>query len=415
MFPTSLVDVARAVVGRFALYAPRDAGVMTIWRGILADPWSPETDLLVAVPDVGNEAIFRLVVANAGPRIMVEREPLLAVRPAHRGVTLADVLQRSGEASSPTARPPLELLALLTRALDRPGLRLQRVTSPHQIVISWDGDVFVDGLDPVARAHPWATGAAGGAMPSDRADIEACLVAACARGRVDFRGARALVDEVALAARGTTTTTATTATTTMTATTVAEKNSIGVIERAICGRYAVAQGRGHELDDVVDLSAARSIVGGLVRGLFPERLAADALALEELATLGADALAHWPHTLKPPAAAISASMSAAQAEAASMRREALQEQALVATEVAALVEESRATVTAMAPIVRASLAPPRAPMLQRLGRWLSELWHSVRHRVASARVPRVLTTSARPAPTPRRRRRRRRIRVVGSR
>lgn len=387
--PSALVNVTRAIVGRFALYAPRDAGAMTIWRAVLADPWSPDTDLLVAVPRVGNEAIFRLLVADAGPRIVVEEEPLLAVRPAHRGVTLAEILDKSVD-----SRPPLELIALLTRALDRSGLRVQRITSPHQIVISWDGDVFVDGLDPAAVPRPWADGI--------RAHVEACLVAAVARGRVDVEGARTLVDEVARSSL---------------------PNGLGptgVIARAIFGRFAAAEGRGHELDDVVDLTGARAVVSGLVRSLFPERCETDRVFVEEMATLGSDALYSWTHrayepSYTPPSSGTDA---AGRAAAATMRRGADAERALLATELAALfVEGKRAIATVPAP--RALIMP--TSLWERFSRWLSEAWHLVRHRIASARTPRVLTTRARPAPrrplnlAPRTRRRTRRRTRPGAR
>lgn len=372
--PSDLVNVTRAVVGRFALYAPRDAGAMTIWRGFLANPWSPDTDLLVAVPRVGNEAIFRLLVANAGARVVVEDEPLLAVRPAHRGVTLAEVLEKSAEATSRGARPPLELIALLTRALDRPGLRVQRITSPHQIVISWDGDVYVDGLDPAAVPRPWADGI--------RAHVEACLVASVARGRVDVAGARTLVDEVAASALPNAT------------------GATGVIARAIFGRFAAAEGRGHELDDVVDLAGAKAVVSGLVRSLFPERYDSDRAAVEEMATLDSDALYAWTHrayepSYTPPAPTGDA---AGRAAAATMRRGADAERALVATELAALFVEGRGAIATVPRSASAHAALASTSMWQRFTRWLNEAWHLVRHRIASARTPRVLTTHARPAP-----------------
>jgi hypothetical protein len=196
---------------------------------------------------------------------------------------------------------------------------------------------------------------------------------------VDVDGARALVDEVARSSLPN------------------GNGATGVIARAIFGRFAAAEGRGHELDDVVDLAGARAVVSGLVRSLFPDRFATDRAFVEEMATLGSDALYSWSHrayepSYTPPS---SGSDAAGRAAAAIMRRGADAERALVATELAALFVEGKRAI--------ATVPPQRTPIVwtslwQRFTRWLNEAWHRARHRIASARTPRVLPTRARPAP-----------------
>ncbi|HEY4221134.1 MAG TPA: hypothetical protein VGO62_07320 [Myxococcota bacterium] len=320
MFPSALSHCSRDLVGPLAIYAPRTAGNLTVWRGFPAQPWSPDIDLVVVT---GTPAVLaalhdsvptttRAAAAQRGNRYLKGAHFL--ARRAGRGVRLSEILTRDA-----SGRPPVDLLALVALALLRPGPRLANVVGPQQIVVSFEGDVHVDGLDPESQLRMWpsADDLEGGAPEI----VDAALIAACAAGTESYTEARLLVDDA-----------------------VASTSTSPVVE--LITRTAAGDREG-ALAVVDSLPADRELVADLVRGLFSDRAAACDETREDLAMLDCRVLPAWHQVIDPPLAPRAASFSALRAAAAT-------EAALVAADVDAFGADCRATVDTY----RAMLAKP---------------------------------------------------------
>jgi hypothetical protein len=261
VFPDALSGENRALLGPLCLYAPSILGSVARWRGFPHEPWSPDIDLVVAVAD---RTLAESFGARADdPRYVVD--DLFVCRRASRGVPLSTLLGAS--AKSGGGRPPVELLARTALALLRPGPRLARVRCPHQVIVSFDGDVFVDSLDPEVRLRAWAPHAA------HEAHVHAALLAACAGGSEHYPEAALLVEDARRSS--------------------ASANETGAVARllnAVGGNDASAA-----LDELAALPADKSVVAGVLRGLFPVRAAAVDGFREELALLDRRVLPAWPH------------------------------------------------------------------------------------------------------------------------
>jgi hypothetical protein len=236
----------RACVGPFALYAPRDIPVdLTLWSGVVrADPTVRVSVLTTSIGDI--LSLWR--DEDARHALLYEHRPYgtpsWLARRAHPGVTLDQLLrQESGR------RPPLVLGIAVADALFGRGHRVCRARAPADVIVGFDGTVTVDGLDGDGWQAP-------GPPPSSYEDtVRGGLVAAALTGKVDFA---ACVEDVAEG-------------------------------RVLLDRVLDAV----LLRSDVDLARDRAQLAAVVCGLFPDVVAADAAASEELSLLGTSTWAGW--------------------------------------------------------------------------------------------------------------------------
>src|SRR5262245_4975159 len=147
MLPEALIRAERTVLGAFALYEPHRApgllrGPFTLWRGFTLSPWDHQ-DLVVGVGGVGDvDALAPLALRREAYRVDLHNHAI--ARRASRGVRLWDICFAGGEGGN-RAVPPADLGCRVAQALLEGGPQLAPLEALTQIVVSFDGDVFVDG------------------------------------------------------------------------------------------------------------------------------------------------------------------------------------------------------------------------------------------------------------------------------